>query len=1053
MRIRFLTFFTLLGVILFMVSCGDTTSTVSGKDVLKEEEVLAEQCQDGKDNDEDGKTDCEDEGCKGYVFCLPDVKTENTAIDCNDAKDNDEDGKTDCDDDDCKGFVFCASKVENTAVLCQDSLDTDDDGKVDCEDEDCQGFTFCATTEENTAIVCQDNRDNDGDGKIDCEDEDCQGFTFCESKVENTAALCNDHQDNDDDGKTDCEDEDCQVFSFCVAGEENTSTACNDHADNDNDSLVDCDDPDCQGFTFCVTAPKVENTAALCRDGDDNDNDLATDCDDPDCQGFTFCQPLLENTAVKCQDGNDNDNDGKVDCDDEDCQGFTFCATPVENTAVLCQDTLDNDNDGKVDCDDEDCQGFTFCATPVENTAVLCQDTLDNDNDGKVDCDDEDCQGFTFCGTFNTEDSSEKCQDGEDNDDDGKIDCDDENCWQFSFCNVYNGSPVTDSWGDTWDSLERGKKTWTEAKDICESLGGRLPTVTELYRNNANLTGDLGESYQVNYLWSVISFYTNNQKIIVRLSDGNRTNSNMTDKRPFRCIWPNDDNNGFNSKKCYGEPGNECFKSENYYNIDNYNRPPLPYASALNECNFYGASLMILDEYQDAIHKGLPNGKNEWNWVHQYYGGNLIGIRWTDNNQENWSYINGTYGSYLGINTYYNFRCIGIEDSKSYSYAQSNPVCYGGCFENSRRVSSIKSDSEDRDAENFASAIETCRNLGGQIPNLRELSDNIHSGWDNGSNSYLWLNNIYSNKIVAGRWNGLGNDYLNTNVTNTSPTSSYKVRCVWHKKKPDLPACNNTTDVLKWVNGNFVCETGVNGTSGGNAYNSDEKIDPWGNAWDGVQRPGQYYEDAKADCEAMGGRLPTATELYRVNATTPVVANESIGTTGQTGYLWTTIKTYENNKNIAMKISDGTTQRADTRNTSTSYKRPYRCIWPVSQSDILYGSNCNGEPGSECFSNDNLVIDSYDRVALDYASAINDCIASGGHIPDMSEYAELIHSGLLNGSDSWLWVSEALYSSSLEVIKWNGTGSATWPNSTNRISNASYSGNHKFRCVYRKILK
>jgi hypothetical protein len=203
----------------------------------------------------------------------------------------------------------------------------------------------------------------------------------------------------------------------------------------------------------------------------------------------------------------------------------------------------------------------------------------------------------------------------------------------------------------------------------------------------------------------------------------------------------------------------------------------------------------------------------------------------------------------------------------------------------------------------------------------------------------------------------------------------------------------------------------------------------------------------------MGGRLPTATELYRVNATPPIVSGESIGTTGQTGYLWTTIKTYENYKNIAMRISDGGTQRVDTRSNNILNKRPYRCIWPVSKSDILYGVNCNGLPGNECFSNDKLIVDSYDRVALDNASAINDCIASGGHIPSISEYVELIHSGLINGSNSWLWVSEALYSNSLQVIRWSGVGGANWPTSVSQLNNSTYSNNRNFRCVYRKNFK
>ena len=92
MKIKFLTMILFFLTGFFMVSCSDTPSSTNAQDLLKKEEVFAEQCQDGKDNDEDGKIDCEDSGCKGYVFCQVIVKTENTAVDCNDTKDND-DGK------------------------------------------------------------------------------------------------------------------------------------------------------------------------------------------------------------------------------------------------------------------------------------------------------------------------------------------------------------------------------------------------------------------------------------------------------------------------------------------------------------------------------------------------------------------------------------------------------------------------------------------------------------------------------------------------------------------------------------------------------------------------------------------------------------------------------------------------------------------------------------------------------------------------------------------------------------------------------------------------
>ena len=68
-------------------------------------------------------------------------KHELGAAACKDGKDNDDDGTVDCNDDDCA--AYCTGKAENTAALCQDKKDNDEDGKTDCDDTDCNGYTFC----------------------------------------------------------------------------------------------------------------------------------------------------------------------------------------------------------------------------------------------------------------------------------------------------------------------------------------------------------------------------------------------------------------------------------------------------------------------------------------------------------------------------------------------------------------------------------------------------------------------------------------------------------------------------------------------------------------------------------------------------------------------------------------------------------------------------------------------------------------------------------------------------------------------------------------------
>ena len=57
-----------------------------------------EDCEDGVDNDADGRIDCEDGECAGASACQED---------CADGVDNDVDGLTDCFDDDCLGISGC----------------------------------------------------------------------------------------------------------------------------------------------------------------------------------------------------------------------------------------------------------------------------------------------------------------------------------------------------------------------------------------------------------------------------------------------------------------------------------------------------------------------------------------------------------------------------------------------------------------------------------------------------------------------------------------------------------------------------------------------------------------------------------------------------------------------------------------------------------------------------------------------------------------------------------------------------------------------------------
>ncbi len=997
-------------------------------------------CTDNFDNDGDGKTDCDDEDCKGFTFCQK--TTEDTAALCQDKKDNDGDGKIDCNDRDCQGFTFC-QKLENTAAECRDKKDNDGDGKVDCDDDDCVGFYFCAKAE-NTPAACRDKKDNDGDGKIDCGDDDCMGFTFCQ-KVENTAALCQDGKDNDGDSKVDCDDDDCKGFFFCQKAE-NTVTLCQDKKDNDGDGKVDCDDPDCAGFTFCQ---KVENTVTLCQDKKDNDGDGKVDCDDVDCSGFYFCQKV-ENTATLCQDKKDNDGDGKVDCDDIDCQGFYFCIKS-ESTPADCRDKKDNDGDGKVDCDDPECQGFYFCAK-TEDTMLTCQDKKDNDGDGKVDCADSDCQVFTFC-QKGSESSFAQCQDKVDNDGDGKKDCDDPDCWHWHFCAHYSGYPVTDAWGATWDGIARAAATWTDAKLDCESKKGRLPTATELYRNNVRTGGSaIGNAQSSEYLWTLTKNYQN-QRIVVRLNDGNTTYYSESSRVQYRCIWPPKiSKKGFNAQRCHGKPGDTCQKVDGIFNIDKWDRPPLDYAAAANECAFYGASIPTLKHWTMAIHEGLDAKTNDWRWISKamYWYRNNYGhalVRWQGKGKVNWYF---PHGGLTSATSRYRFRCIGLADPSQFKLPTVK-TCAGKCMTITATGSPFIIDTVDRGASNFQTAFAACRALGGDIPTVGEWEEAIHQGLPGGSNNWVWAadplywySGGYGYAII--RWSGIGREdwtYRYSNYGNNSSASSNRpYRCIWRAKRAAWPTCKKG-EILVYDKGKLICKAGAQGSSGGKALL--QKMDSWGNAWDGLERGQQTYENAVKVCKSFGGRLPTASELYKVRNGNPHIA---IGSGSNNNYLWTITPDYRNKYHVLIRLSNG----SSTTYSDTS-SHPYRCIWPAKKSDVLHKHNCYGPPGNECFkTKDGLIFDSYDRPSINVVGASFDCKFSGGRLPTLRDLTRVIHQGAPNGTNSWLWLMNPTYwyhnNYGYSLGRWSGVGSSSWNYNSSRGGVGSNTSSYRFRCIY-----
>ena len=533
---------------------GKTCNPLSASCVCQGPEAARElTCRDGQDNDCDGRIDCADADCASVActafgsVCSPTqvgtcscngnggTPQQGKELSCNDGRDNDCDGLSDCADPDCgptPGNTYglqCAGTATN--LLRCDGL-----GQCSC--------TGNGGTPEPVEQSCGDGRDNDCDGLPDCGDADCAARA-CNGSGRSCTNLA---------GATNT----CSVCAppgLPALPAEVAEASCGDGRDNDCDGLGDCADGDCLN-KICFGAPStgggtttgkcnasrvcactaVAETAALCGNGIDDDCDGLIDCLDPNCQnttgtggdcdlpsgldrhltcgppanpGCNTCTPgvgavvQFPGPETNCADGFDNDCDGAQDCADPDCAASTFacrnagfpaatgwvCSTTqydcsvcsgnggaTEATETSCADGHDNDCDGKTDCEDtncrsQECNAFgmacTATSTVLADCSVCggvpnkletsCTNGADDDCDGFVDCADAaNCVAGASCGpagmacgsaaqaglcicSGGAAGSESVCTDLKDNDCDGLTDCGDADCNGLSCRLATNG--------------------------------------------------------------------------------------------------------------------------------------------------------------------------------------------------------------------------------------------------------------------------------------------------------------------------------------------------------------------------------------------------------------------------------------------------------------------------------------------------------------------------------------------------------------------------------------------------------------------------------------
>ncbi|MCP4133886.1 MAG: hypothetical protein GY754_23150, partial [bacterium] len=474
-----------------------------------------------------------------------------------------------------------------------------------------------------------------------------------------------------------------------------------------------------------------------------------------------------------------------------------------------------------------------------------------------------------------------------------------------------------DSWGYLWDDIMRGPATLAEAEETCAALGGRLPTPTEIFRNNTlSRYGLHTVGNEADYLWTNIE-YDAAQNVTVRLSDGATSQTAKTGTCYYRCVYPDTDRSFFNKNYICGPPGDEGFvltSNGNTFYMDKYDRPLLTYTAAVREAAFYHAHVPPELTYTEAIKSGLPNGGSQWCWTSDQEGSNgtqfLVGIvNWTDVDT-NFTDAYTTYASWGYMSDKRSYRCVGIgKEVPVASSGMANEWTGGTTF--------LKSLTEDKSPANFYNAIDACLESGGHVPTFPDLMEMIQAGLPNGSNTYIWTSDIEggaygSQHTGIVKWSGTEPSFTGLHSTYSTwdtraDTTLYAYRPVYYPVNeayngPDASAFHQESFLLSRTN-----PDGKTIKIWADAYNRDMAV----------------FHEAVKTCYDLGGHLATFRDMVEL------IRNDlPNGTAHQR--LWTSDLT---RLDYAKTISwDGTEpdfrESADIHNPRNGVEEHcYRCVW------------------------------------------------------------------------------------------------------------------------------
>jgi hypothetical protein len=279
----------------------------------------AEICDNGKDDNGDGKKDCLDPKCFSTAKCA-----NASAEDCTNRSDDDRDGLPDCEDSDCDGLqcgsgCLCINGIPTTASVGGGSSGTGGGSSSIGGGSSGTGGGSSSTGGGTSSAGGGTSSTGGGSSSTGGGTSSTGGGS---SSTGGGSSSTGGGSPGTGGGSPGTGGGSASTgggtSSTGGGGAPIIERACADNLDNDLDNLTDCDDADCTGITCgmgctCALRRRVETS---CSDGLDNDGDTLRDCLDPDCVGAG---------TELCDDGVDNTCDRAIDCADLLCTGNGAC--------------------------------------------------------------------------------------------------------------------------------------------------------------------------------------------------------------------------------------------------------------------------------------------------------------------------------------------------------------------------------------------------------------------------------------------------------------------------------------------------------------------------------------------------------------------------------------------------------------------------------------------------------------------------------------------------------------------------------------------------------